>query len=250
MSFMADYLFLDPFCLQKYSKWTDPWLFRPLKSCLLRHIGYLCIQLYQSLAQFMNNNLFDTLASGAWIHAGAADVPEFGKALADCADACFHINQLPPSMADERRRHFRRLLGSVGETFVIHSPFRCDFGFNIHIGDNFIGNFNMSVLDEAPVTIGNNVFIGPNCCIATITHALLPSQRNEGIMSAHPVTIGHNVWIAVNVTILPGVTIGDGAVIGAGSVVTADIPAGYLAVGNPCRPLRPITPADTVIPIR
>lgn len=134
----------------------------------------------------------------------------------------------------------REMIGSIGGRFVIHSPFRCDFGTNIHIGDNFIGNFNLAILDEAEVTIGNNVFIGPNCSLCTIVHALDAGQRNAGIMRALPITVGDDVWIAANVVVLPGVTIGRGAVIGAGSVVTKDVPAGVLAAGNPCRVIREI----------
>ena len=138
------------------------------------------------------------------------------------------------------------LLGSVGDGVVIHSPFRCDLGFNIHIGRNFVGNFNLSILDEAEVRIGDNVFIGPNCSLITIIHAFEPEQRNAGVMAANPVTIGDNVWIAANVVVLPGVEIGDGAIIGAGSVVTKSIPANTLAAGNPCRVIREITEKDEV----
>lgn len=194
----------------------------------------------------MNFPVFELLDKGVWLHAGAKDFPEVTERLRRCADTCHEINSIPPSMVDKRNALLRDLLGSVGESFVINPPLRCDFGFNIHIGENFIGNFNLTILDETTVTIGDNVMIGPNCSLITITHALLPDQRNEGIMSARPITIGNDVWIASNVTILPGVTIGDGAVIGAGSVVTRSIPAGMLAAGNPCRVLRAVTEADRV----
>lgn len=196
----------------------------------------------------MKKEIFDLLNRGLWLHAGANDLPEVTELLRKCADTCHEINSLRPSMTEQRAGLFRSLLGSVGERFVIHSPFRCDFGFNIRIGDNFVGNFNLAILDEAKVTIGDNVMIGPNCSLVTIVHALLPDQRNEGIMQAKPITIGNDVWIAAGATVLPGVTIGDGAVIGAGSVVVKSIPAGMLAAGNPCRPLRPVTEADRVVP--
>ena len=192
--------------------------------------------------------VFDVLTSGRWLHGAAADFPEVTAALMRSADICHELNALRPSMSDERMALLRSLIGSMGVNTVINSPFRCDFGFNIHIGDNFIGNFNLTILDEAPVRIGHNVFIGPNCTIATITHALDAAPRTEGILAAHPVTIGCNVWLASNVTVLPGVTIGDGTVIGAGSVVTRSLPPGVLAVGNPCRILRPITDADRIAP--
>lgn len=197
----------------------------------------------------MELDRFERLRGGEWLHAGAGDAPEVGDALVRCADICFKLNSLPPSRSEERTALLRSLLGSFGEGGLIHSPFRCDLGFNVHIGDNFVGNFNMSILDEAEVNIGNNVFVGPNCCITTIIHALDAQQRNEGVMRGLPVTIGDNVWIAAGVTILPGVTVGDGAVIGAGSVVTKSIPAGMLAYGNPCRPARPVCEGDKVATI-
>ena len=151
-----------------------------------------------------------------------------------------------PSLLEERRKAFKMLLGDIGENSVIHSPFHCDFGFNIRIGKNFIGNFNLTILDEAEVIIGDNVMIGPNCSLITITHALLPNQRNAGIMAARSIKIGNNVWIASNVVVLPGVEIGEGSVIGAGSVVTKSIPPNTLAIGNPCRPIRPVGSNDRI----
>lgn len=184
------------------------------------------------------------LALGNWVCAGAKDSPEISRMLMQCAETCHRLNALSPSDADSRQTLMKGLFGSLGRDCVINSPFRCDFGFNIHIGDNFVGNFNLSVLDEAEVRIGHNVMIGPNCTLTTIVHALDAGQRNRGVMRANPINIGDNVWIASNVVVLPGVTIGDNAVIGAGSVVTADIPSDTLAFGNPCRPIRRISEAD------
>lgn len=198
----------------------------------------------------MTKDILNDLRNGKWMHAGAADLPDVSRLLTVCADKCHELNHLRPSAGKEREALIRSILGSVGDRFVINSPFRCDFGFNIHVGNNFIGNFNLSILDEAEVRIGNNVQIGPNCSIITITHALDPEQRNAGIMQARPVTIGDNVWLAANVVVLPGVEIGHGSVIGAGSVVTKSIPANVLAMGTPCRVIRPITGDDRVIPTR
>lgn len=147
-------------------------------------------------------------------------------------------NATDPCDMAELERILRGLLGSCGVNPVINQPFRCDFGFNIHVGDNFMANFNFTVLDEAQVRIGDNVFIGPNTSIYTACHPLDPAERNKGVEWAEPVTIGSNVWIGGSVTILPGVTIGDNTTIGAGSVVTRDIPAGCVAAGNPCRVIR------------
>lgn len=155
----------------------------------------------------------------------------------------YDYNRLRPSQQTERRALLERLLGKMGQQTVIEQPFFCDYGYNIEVGANFFANFNFVVLDEAKVRIGDNVFIAPNVGIYTAGHPLDVAQRNQGLEYARPVTIGNNVWIGAGVSILPGVTIGDGVVIGAGSVVTKDIPAGMLAVGNPCRVVREITAA-------
>ena len=175
------------------------------------------------------------LASGEWMN-GFAD--QLTAMLSECEEKCFNLNSLAPSHKEERHNLITSLLGRIGNNYTLHSPFHCDFGFNIKIGENFVGNFNLTILDEAEVTIGHNVFIGPNTTLITVTHALDHHQRNAGIMKAQPITIGDNVWIAANVTILPGVTIGDRAVIGAGSVVTKDIAPDTLVAGNPAHPLR------------
>lgn len=177
------------------------------------------------------------LGSGEWMNGFAEDL---GIRLRRCEELCFTLNALSPSRVDERKQLIREIFGSIGARFTIHSPFHCDFGSNISVGENFVGNFNLTILDEAKVTIGNNVFVGPNVSMCTVIHALDAEPRNNGIMKALPISIGDNVWIAANVVILPGVTIGDRAVIGAGSVVTKSIPSGMLAVGNPCRPVRAI----------
>lgn len=187
--------------------------------------------------------LIDALHRGEWVH---GIHPEVSVMLLATEDACHRLNSLMPSQKAERLAILKSILGHIGENPTIHSPFRCDFGKHIRIGDNFVGNYNLTILDEAPVNIGHRVFIGPNVSIYTITHALDPEQRAEGIMRAKPVTISDDVWICGNVTILPGVTIGRGAVIAAGSVVTTDIPSMHLAIGAPCRAIRPITDADRV----
>lgn len=197
----------------------------------------------------MCDELLDKLRAGEWVFGYAKELPDVVAMLHRCADACYEINTLPPSQVERRDELLRSLLGSVGEGLVINPPFRCDFGMNIHIGDNFIGNFNLTILDEAVVSIGNNVMIGPNCTLATINHAMLPEQRSAGVMRALPITIGDDVWLAANVVVLPGVSIGDGSVIGAGSVVTKSIPAATFAAGNPCRPIRPIVDTDRVTPM-
>lgn len=185
------------------------------------------------------------LGSGAWMNGFSEDI---ARALARCEELCFRLNSLAPSRLEERKALAKEIVGSIGDHFFLHSPFHCDLGTNVHIGDYFLGNFNLTILDEARVSIGDHVFIGPNCTLCTVVHALDAPQRNEGIMRTAPVTIEDNVWLAANVTVLPGVTIGTGSVIGAGSVVTKDVPPHTLAVGNPCKPLRAIGPVDNIAP--
>ena len=147
-------------------------------------------------------------------------------------------NDLQPDDAEGLERHLRALLRRVGQEPIVNQPFRCDYGANIRVGDRFFANFGLTVLDEAPVTIGNDVFLGPNVSLYTACHPTNPEERSTRQEWALPITIGSGVWIGGGTTILPGVTIGDGATIGAGSVVTRDIPPRCVAVGNPCRVIR------------
>ena len=156
-------------------------------------------------------------------------------------DVIHRYNALVPSRVEERKAILKELLGHIGDDEIcINQPFYCDYGKQIRVGKHFFANFNFTVLDEAPVTIGDNCFIGPNVSIYTACHSTDPVQRNTRKEWAEPVTIGDNVWIGGSVTILPGVTIGSNTTIGAGSVVTRDIPDNVVAVGNPCRVVKQI----------
>lgn len=132
------------------------------------------------------------------------------------------------------------MLGTCDDDTYINPPFYCDYGKQIHVGKRFFANFHFTVLDEAPVTIGDDVFIGPNVSLYTACHSTLPEERNTRHEWAKPITIGNNCWLGGSVTVVPGVTIGDNCTIGAGSVVTHDIPANSIAVGNPCRVIKHI----------
>lgn len=187
----------------------------------------------------MDNPDFQSLRSGEWMN-GFTD--EIGAELSRCEDLCFRLNSILPSRRTEREAIIREIIGDIGSGFVLHSPFLCDFGFNIHIGENFVGNFNLTILDEGEVTIGDNVFIGPNTTLCTIIHAYTAPERNAGIMRAEPIVIEDNVWIAANVIVLPGVTIGKGAIIGAGSVVTKDVAPETVVAGNPAHFIRKVDP--------
>lgn len=156
----------------------------------------------------------------------------------------FRYNSLQPSMIEERNELLKSLFGSVKGNFFIEPPFRCDYGCNIEIGENFYANYNLVILDCAKVTIGDNVLIGPNVGIYTAGHPLHFELRNEELEFASPITIEDNVWIGGNVVLNPGVTVGRNSVVGSGSVVTKDIPANVVAAGNPCRVIREITDAD------
>ena len=136
---------------------------------------------------------------------------------------------------------------SAGEGLRIEPPFWCDYGANITVGRNFYMNHGGVILDAGGVTFGDNVFIGPQCGFHTSGHPLAAEERNRGLEYAHPIRVGSDVWIGAGVQVMPGVTIGDGAVIAGGSVVTKDIPAGVLAAGVPCRPIRPITEEDRML---
>lgn len=136
------------------------------------------------------------------------------------------------------------LLGKAGKNCMVEPPFRCDYGYNIKLGENFYSNFNLVILDCAPVVIGDNALIGPDVGIYTAGHPLHPAERMTGLEYALPVVIGNKVWIGGQVVINPGITIGDNVVIGSGSVVTRDIPSNVLAYGNPCKVIREITEKD------
>lgn len=126
------------------------------------------------------------LRSGEWLNGYTTDI---FQTLTRCEEKCFELNSLPPSRRDEREQIVRELFGNVGEAPIVHSPFHCDFGMNIHIGDHFVGNFHLTILDEAEVRIGNHVFIGPNTSLCTIVHAFDAGQRNAGIMRALPIRL-------------------------------------------------------------
>ncbi|MFE4569683.1 sugar O-acetyltransferase [Paenibacillus chitinolyticus] len=159
-------------------------------------------------------------------------------------EVLFDYNALRPGEVEKRNELLRPLLGRTGKVFFIEPPFRCDYGYNISLGENFYANYNLTVLDCNRVTIGNNVLIGPNVSVFTAGHAIHPELRVNEVEYALPISIGNNVWIGGGAILNPGVSIGDNTIIGSGSVVTKDIPADVIAAGNPCRVLRPITEDD------
>ncbi|MGP1515812.1 MAG: sugar O-acetyltransferase [Bacteroidales bacterium] len=153
---------------------------------------------------------------------------------------CSIYNSIDESDYKSQYTQLKKMLGKIGEKIWIARTFNCDRGKNIFIGDNFIGNFNLTILDIREVYIGDNVLIGPNTLITTVGHPITPKGRREHISLAKPVHIGNDVWIGGNCTILPGVKIGNNVVVAAGAVVTKDIPDNSLVAGVPARVIRQI----------
>ena len=153
---------------------------------------------------------------------------------------CEEFNAIDGRDYSAQYAHLKKMLGGVGERVWISKTFGCDCGKNIFIGDDFTGNFNLTILDIREVYIGNHVMIGPNTLITTVGHPLSPKARRGYMAKAAPVRIGNDVWIGGNVTILPGVTIGNNVVVAAGAVVTKDVPDNSLVGGVPARLIREI----------
>lgn len=151
---------------------------------------------------------------------------------------CQKLNAMPQEDEAAREPVIRELLGAAGENPSVGPNFQCDYGLHITVGKNFLANYNVTILDIAPVKIGDYVMIGPNTLITTVGHPLSPLGRRKHLGKAEPVTIGDDVWIGGNVTILPGVTIGSNVVVAAGAVVTKDVPNNCVVGGVPARVLR------------
>lgn len=166
--------------------------------------------------------------------------PRLIEKIAETREALWEYNNIRPGDIVAQNAILRRLLGRTGRNFHFNQPCRCDYGCNISIGENFFANFNLTILDEAPVVIGDDAFIGPNVSIYTACHPIEADKRSTRQEWAEPVTIGNDVWIGGSATILPGVTIGDRVVIGAGAVVTKDVPPYCVVGGNPAKIIKRI----------
>lgn len=160
-------------------------------------------------------------------------------------DLLWEYNQTKPSQQRERAALLQRMLGDCGEGVYIEAPFYANWGgHHCHFGKNVYANYGLTCVDDTYIYVGDYTMFGPNVTVATAGHPILPELREKGYQYNAPVRIGKSCWIGAGALILPGVTIGDNTVIGAGSVVTKDIPAGVVAVGNPCRVLREIGERD------
>ena len=158
----------------------------------------------------------------------------------------YDYNHCRPTNMDKRNELIKKIFAEVGENCYIEPPFHANWGCHTHLGKNFYANFNLTLVDDTDIYIGDYVMIAPNVTLATASHPIAPDLRARDCPLGFnlPIKIGNNVWIGTGAIILPGVTIGDNSVIGAGSVVTKDIPSNVVAVGNPCRVLREISDYD------
>lgn len=170
--------------------------------------------------------------------------PEMFRLQMEYRALIWQYNQMDPRDMDGHIALLPRIFSEVGEGCFIEAPFYANWGCFTHLGKNVYANFNLTLTDDTHIYIGDDVMIGPNVTIAAAGHPLHPALRSKGLQYNKPVTIGAGAWIGAGSIILPGVTIGENAVIGAGSLVTKDIPADVLAVGSPCRVVRPIGEED------
>lgn len=161
-----------------------------------------------------------------------------------CKEVMFDYNSTRPSEDGKRYEILKSILGDCPEKVFIENPVHMSYGSHVHLGEYFYANFNMVIVDDMDVYIGDRVMVGPNVTICTTGHPVYPQYREMVAHYSLPIHIGNNVWIGANSVILPGVTVGDNTVIGAGSIVTRDIPANVVAVGNPCRVMREINDRD------
>ncbi len=162
-----------------------------------------------------------------------------------CLERLYDFNATRPSQGELREQMLKEMFAEIGENCYIEPPFHANWGGRyVHFGKGVYANFNLTLVDDTAIFVGDYTMIGPNVVIATAGHPILPELREKAYQYNMPVHIGRNVWLGAGVIIVPGVTIGDNAVIGAGSVVTKDIPANVVAAGNPCRVLREVGERD------
>ena len=162
-----------------------------------------------------------------------------------CLDRLYDFNMTRPSEQEKRAKMLKEMFAEIGDDCYIEPPFHANWGGkHCHFGKNVYANFNLTMVDDTDIYVGDYTMFGPNCVIATAGHPILPALRERAYQYNMPVHIGKNCWLGAGVLVMPGITIGDNSVIGAGSVVTKDIPANVVAVGNPCKVLREISERD------
>lgn len=187
-------------------------------------------------------NQWERMEAGLIYDPGDASIMEAQTA---CLDRLYEFNHSRPSEGEKRIALLKQMFASFGDGSWIEPPLRANWaGHFVHIGNYFYANAGLTLVDDGPITIGDQVMIGPNVTIATAGHPVAAEPRGMSLQYNKPVTIERNVWIGAGAIILLGVTIGENTVVGAGSVVTKDLPANVVAVGNPCRVVRPIGEKD------
>lgn len=171
--------------------------------------------------------------------------PELLKIQLRCLDKLYDFNKTRPTQQKKRQKMLRDMFAEIGEGCYIEPPFHSNWGgLHVHFGNHVYANFNLTLVDDTHIYVGDGCMFGPNVVIATAAHPILGELREKGYEFNVPVHIGKNCWLGAGVVVLPGVSIGDNTVIGAGSVVTHDIPSGVVAVGSPCRVLRQVGEHD------
>lgn len=173
--------------------------------------------------------------------------PDLAREQIQRLDKLFEYNALKPSEQERKQQLLKEMFAEIGESCYIETPFHANFGGKkVHFGNTVYANFNLTLVDDEAIYVGDYVKFGPNVVVCTAAHPILPALRRKEYQYNLPVHIESGVWIGAGALILPGVTIGENSVIGAGSVVTKDIPANVVAVGNPCRVMRPIGEKDKI----
>ncbi len=182
------------------------------------------------------------------LHTGELYLPgdeEIMKEQTACLEKLYDYNATRPSEGEKRARLLKEMFASIGEGCYIEPPLHSNWGGkHCHFGKNVYANFNLTLVDDTHIYVGDNVMMAPNVVLATAAHPVLPELREKGYQYNAPVRIGEDCWLGAGVIVLPGVTIGRGSVIGAGSVVTKDIPEDVVAFGNPCCVVRPVGERD------
>lgn len=171
--------------------------------------------------------------------------PEIMEEQMGYMDRLYDFNQTRPTESDKREKLLKELFAEIGEGCYIEPPLHANWGGHyVHFGKKVYANFNLTMVDDTHIYVGDHTMIGPNVVIATGGHPLLPELREKEYQYNAPVHIGRNCWLGAGVIVLPGITIGDNVVVGAGSIVTKDLPSDVVAVGNPCKILREINEHD------
>ncbi len=182
------------------------------------------------------------------LHTGEIYYPSGDEIMTEqlaCLDKLYDFNLTRPTELDKRAKMLKEMFAEIGDDCYIEPPLRSNWGgHHVHFGNGVYANFNLTLVDDTHIYVGDYTMIGPNVTIATAGHPILPELREKAYQFNQPVHIGRNCWLGAGVIVLPGVTIGDNSVIGAGSIVTKDIPANVVAVGNPCRVMREISEYD------